>query len=228
MVPALEQVAQWSKLEALRREKEVIGFYISGHPLDNFKFEIRSFCNTTIAEIRQPDRSMVGRELNFAGIITEVNHRMSKNGKPFGNFTVEDLSGNMQLTLFGEDYGKLKQYLEPESLVFIKAKVQARFGNQEELEVKPYQIQYLSDVGDKMFRQLIVKLRLHDVRLNLVNELDELLNSHKGSVPVRLQIVDVEKNWNVPMISKLHKVKVHNELVAAIRELTNGEVSVSG
>jgi DNA polymerase-3 subunit alpha len=225
-VPALDNIPKWSKLEELRKEKEVIGFYVSGHPLDDFRFEIDALCSHNIEDIRELDKKMLNREVSFAGIITDVNHRMTKTGKPFGSFTVEDFSGNTTITLFGEDYGKLKQFLEPESLVFIRAKIQGRFGNNEELELKPYQVQYLGDVGEKLIRQLVVKMRLHDVRSGLIPELGLLLDSHKGSVPVRLQIVDVEKNWNVPMISKLHKVKVHNELVNALKNLTNGEVVV--
>jgi DNA polymerase-3 subunit alpha len=183
-------------------------------------------CTHRIEDIRELDKKMLGRDVSFACIITEVNNRMTKTGKPFGSFTVEDFSGNTSITLFGEDYGKLKQFLEPESLVFVKAKIQGRFGNNEELELKPYQIQYLSDVGDKLIRQLVVKMRLHDVSTGLVSELGQLFDSHKGSVPVKMQIVDVEKNWNVPMISKLHRVKVHTDLVNALKDLTKGEVVV--
>ena len=225
-IPALDNIAKWSRLEELRKEKEVIGFYVSGHPLDDFRFEIDALCSHAIEDIRELDKKMLNREVSFAGIITDVNPRMTKTGKPFGSFTVEDFTGNTTITLFGEDYGKLKQFLEPESLVFIRAKIQGRFGNNEELELKPYLVQYLGDVGDKLIRQLTLKMRLHDVRSGLIPELGLLLDSHKGSVPVRLQIVDVEKNWNVPMISKLHKVKVHNELVNALKDLTNGEVVV--
>ena len=225
-VPSLDNVPRWSKLEALGKEKEVIGFYVSGHPLDDFRFEIDALCSHNIVDLRELDKKMLNREVSFAGIITEVNHRMTKTGKPFGSFTLEDYTGNTTITLFGEDYGKLKQFLEPESLVFLRAKIQGRFGNNEELEIKPFQVQYLGDVGEKLIRQLVVKMRLHDVRSGLIPELGTLLDSHKGSVPVRLQIVDVEKNWNVPMISKLHKVKVHTELVNALKNLTNGEVVV--
>jgi DNA polymerase-3 subunit alpha len=225
-IPALDNIAKWSRLEELRKEKEVIGFYVSGHPLDDFRFEIDALCSHAIEDIRELDKKMLNREVSFAGIITDVNPRMTKTGKPFGSFTVEDFTGNTTITLFGEDYGKLKQFLEPESLVFIRAKIQGRFGNNEELELKPYLVQYLGDVGDKLIRQLTLKMRLHDVRSGLIPELGLLLDSHKGSVPVRLQIVDVEKNWNVPMISKLHRVKVHNELVNALKNLTNGEVVV--
>jgi DNA polymerase-3 subunit alpha len=224
--PSLAPSEQWSKLEALKKEKEVIGFYISGHPLDDFRFEIQSFCSNSIEDLQTIDRYK-NRDVSFAGIITEVNHRMSKTGKPFGNFTLEDFSGAMQLTLFGEDYGKLKQFLEPESLVFIRAKVQNRFHQPDAWEIKPNSIQFLSDIADKMSKQLLVKMRLWDVNKGMISKLGEVFERHKGSVAVRLQIVDVEQNWSVPFTSKNHKVKVNSLLVEELKELTNGEISLT-
>ena len=102
-IPSLPNCEPWSKLEALGKEKEVIGFYISGHPLDDYRFELQHFCNVTAERLAHDLNRYRNREVCFAGIITEANHRMSKTGKPFGNFTVEDLSGNFQITLFGEE-----------------------------------------------------------------------------------------------------------------------------
>lgn len=224
-IPALYPSPQWSKLEALRKEKEVIGFYISGHPLDDFKFEIRNFCSHSISDLQNPS-ALKNRDICFAGIITEVNHRMSKTGKPFGSFTVEDFGGSISLTLFGEEYGRMKQYLEPESLIYIKAKVQNRFNNPDEWEIRPQSIQFLSDAAEKLTKQLIVKMRLPDVNSVSIGKIMELLNSHKGSVPVKMQVIDLEQNWNVPFISKTMKVRVKAELCEELENITRGEVTI--
>jgi len=226
--PALAKCEPWSKLEALGKEKEVIGFYISGHPLDDFKFEIKNFCSHTIDSLITGDslKQLRGRDIAFAGIITVVNHRMSKTGKPFGSFTIEDLSGSMEIALFGEDYGKLKQYLEPESLVFIKAKVQNRFKKEDEFELKPYSIQYLSDIGDKMSKELVVHMKLRNLNASIGVALQELLSQHQGTTPVRFRIYDDEKRWQLPFHSKAIKVKINNPLIEQIVQLTNGDVTL--
>ena len=167
-----------------------------------------------------------GRDIAFAGIITLVNHRMSKAGKPFGSFTIEDLSGSMEIALFGEDYGKLKQYLEPESLVFIKAKVQNRFKKEDEFELKPYAIHYLTDIGDKMSKELVVHMKLIHLNASIGSALQDLLSQHQGGTPVRFKIYDDEKRWQLPFHSKSIKVKINNPLIEQIVKITNGDVTL--
>ncbi len=225
--PVLTACEPWSKLEELKKEKEVIGFYISGHPLDGFRFEIKNFCNITIEKLNNELDKWRNKEVSFAGIITEVNHRMSKAGKPFGNFTIEDFTSSMQITLFGEDYGKLKQFLNAESIVYIKGKVSSRYNSPDDWEFRANSIQYLSDVSDKMTKQLNVKMRLYDVNKTNISRFLELLGVNKGNVPVRMQIVDEEKNWSVPLISKVHRVKVNSQLVDEMKEVMNLEVSIN-
>lgn len=223
--PALPVCEPWNKLEALRREKEVIGFYISGHPLDDYRFEVQKYCSHTLEQLQKPEEHR-NKEVAIAGIITEAEHRMSKTGKPFGSFTLEDLSGNMRFSLFGEDYTRLKQYLEPESLVFVKARVQNRFNQPDDWEVKPSSIQYLADLADKLTKEFVVHLRLPDVDKQLLDKLLSLIGNHLGAVPLQIRIVDEDKKWVLPMKSKLHKVKVNSQLVEEMRRLTGGEVVV--
>ncbi|MBL7925016.1 MAG: DNA polymerase III subunit alpha [Bacteroidia bacterium] len=226
--PSLAKCEPWSKLEALGKEKEVIGFYISGHPLDDFKFELKNFCSHKIEQLIQPDslKNLRGRDISFAGIITVVNHRMSKTGKPFGSFTIEDLSGSMEIALFGEDYGKLKQFLEPESLVYIKARIQNRFKKEDEFELKPYAVSYLSDLGEKLSKELVVHFKLYELNGEMAKNLQELLRQHEGSTPVRIKVYDEEKKWQLPFRCKTLKVKVHNPLVEQLTSLVGGEVTL--
>jgi DNA polymerase-3 subunit alpha len=108
--PKVEFVEPFSEIEKLNLEKEVVGIYISGHPLDNFKFEMEKFCTVTCNQMGELD-SMLGRELKLGGIVSGVEHRTTKTGKPFGKFTVEDYNGNYTFTLFGEDYLKFKNFM---------------------------------------------------------------------------------------------------------------------
>ncbi|MEP7265092.1 MAG: DNA polymerase III subunit alpha [Bacteroidota bacterium] len=226
-IPSLPVCEPWSKLEALGKEKEVIGFYISGHPLDDFRFELDNFCNVTAERLSHDLEKYKNREVAFAGIITEANHRMSKTGKPFGNFTVEDLSGNFQITLFGEDYGKFKQFLNPESIIFIKGKVGSRYNNPDDLEFRPSAIQFLSDVGEKLTKQITLKLSLWSVNNDVIASLGDLLSANKGGIPFKMQVIDDECKWSIPFSFKNHKIKVSQKFVSELQSVTNGEVVIN-
>ena len=225
-VPALAQSAPWNSLEKLRKEKEVIGFYISGHPLDEYKFEIDNFCTHKIDELKEIEK-LKDKEISIAGILTEVNHRMSKNGKPFGSFTVEDFSGSTQLVLFGSDYGKLKEFLIQESFVYIRARVQTRFGQADNWEVKPYSIQFLSDVSDKMVKSLTLKIQLDKINEDLIETVSSILAAHPGSTMVKFSIEDSSENIAVELPSKKIKVKAGKALTDQLSALKIFDIKVN-
>ncbi len=224
--PQLPAAPEWSKLEFLKKEKEVVGFYISGHPLDGFRFEIKQFCNTKIEHLSRIDE-LKNRDLTFPGIIIDSEERMSKNGKPFGFFTIEDFTGNTRLVLFGEDYGKFKHMLIKESLVFIRARVQMRFANSTDLELKVTSMDYLKDAADKMVKMVNLKMRLRDLSSNNVNKIEALLKRHEGKTPFKMQIFDLENNVNLGFESTKFKVKVNGQLLDELKVLTNGDVSLA-
>jgi len=229
-IPVLPVCDKWNQLEELRREKEVIGFYISGHPLDNFKFEIRNFCNISLDKLGDITE-FKGRDLSFAGIITDVGERITKSGKPFGTFVLEDFTGNHSISLFGKEYGAMKHYLHLESQVFVRAKVQNRnFTGEPDKdfwELKPYSIDFLQDAVDKLVKEVTINIRLSSVREGMVVKLVDSITRHKGSTSVKINVVDVDKNWNVPFVSKLYKVKITSEWLDEIKSITNGEVSLA-
>ena len=111
--PIIPPCEPWNVMEKLSKEKEMIGIYISGHPLDDFKTEIQYFCNARVDSLQNISQ-LEGKELSFAGIITDVQHRVSKNGKPWGMFTFEDYSDAYEFRLFNEDYLKFRHYLNSE------------------------------------------------------------------------------------------------------------------
>jgi DNA polymerase-3 subunit alpha len=226
--PMIAACEPWSKLEALSKEKDVIGFYISGHPLDDFRFEIKNFCSHQIDQLIQPDalRNMRGKDVAFAGIITQSDSRVTKTGKPFGSMTVEDLSGKLEIALFGEDYGKLKQYMESGSLVYIRARIQSRFRSETDFEVKPYAMGYLTDLGDRLNKDLVVTIRLRDLNPEIGDQLRSILEAHPGSTPVRIQVFDEEKKWLLPFRQKQLKVKAHTTLIDEMARLSSISVSL--
>jgi DNA polymerase-3 subunit alpha len=225
-IPVMPQVQPWNALEKLRREKEVIGFYISGHPLDEYRFEIENFCTHKIEDLKDLDK-LRDKDISVAGILTEVNHRMSKTGKPFGSFTVEDFSGSIQLVLFGSDYGKLKEFLIQESFVYIKAKIQPRFNQSEILEVRPYSIQFLSDVGDKMAKTFTLKLQCEQITEDLIRSVLDALNANPGNTTVKVSIEDAKENMTVELPSKRIKVRAGKALIEQLSVIKKVEWKVN-
>jgi DNA polymerase-3 subunit alpha len=211
-VPTFANTEPWNATERLRKEKEVIGFYVSGHPLDEYRFEIRSFCNTTADQLSDL-HALKNREIAMAGILTEVQHRLSKTGKPFGTFTIEDYTGSYRTSIFGEDYMKVKDFLAQEAFVFMRARVQGRFHDPEQLELRPTLLTYLSDLTDKLARSFTVKMAVSSISEQLIERMLEMLGNSPGNCPLKIQLVDPVDNISVELPSKRMKVKIHRRLL---------------
>ena len=120
--PVVPPCEEWGTMEKLRREKEVVGIYISGHPLDDFKTEIDAFCNAPVSAFNHME-DYVNRELAVTGVITDVQHRVSKNGKGWALFTMEDYTDSYEFRIFGEEYLKYRHFLMINSFAYIKVYV---------------------------------------------------------------------------------------------------------
>ncbi len=203
--PEMPDCPRWEKIEMLKKEKEVTGMYISGHPLDNFKIQIKTFCSHTISQLQEPDK-LRNREVSFAGVILSAQHKYTKNGKPFGSFVIEDYGDSMQLTVFSEDYLRVKHFLDKESFVYVKAQVLPRFKSSDQYEVKIKTMMLLTDVVEKMASDLLLEIPVSDVNPGFIDDLMNNINIHQGNCRLKIRLRDdVEKN-SVEMLSR--KVKV--------------------
>ncbi|MDH4058447.1 MAG: DNA polymerase III subunit alpha, partial [Cyclobacteriaceae bacterium] len=134
-LPKVDPIEPFSEIEKLHFEKEVVGVYISGHPLDNFKFELDSFCNTPLSQLSELD-GMEGRETKIGGIVSAVEHRLTKTGKPFGKLALEDYSGRFEFILWSEDYLKFKSFLMPGLFLFVEGTIIRKTWGDQSLEFK--------------------------------------------------------------------------------------------
>ena len=218
--PPLPQIEGWSALEQLHYEKDVIGFYLSGHPLDDHRLEIKHLCNTTLPDLKELDK-LAGREVAFAGIVTKAEHRIAKSGKPFGSFSLEDHAGTHDFMLFSEDYLKFKLYLQTGALLFVKGRASARTWGRDEgqMEFKIGQIDLLSDVREKYFTKLNLMLEAERVNDGLARELGALLKRSPGKCRVNFQIVSHQENLAIEAPSKGLSVAVSEELIRALEGL---------
>ena len=220
--PALPPIDPWSALEQLHYEKDVIGFYLSGHPLDDHRLEIKHLCNTTLPELKELDK-LGGRDLTFAGIVTKAEHRIAKSGKPFGSLSLEDHHGTHEFMFFSEDYMKYKLYLQTGALLLVKAKAAARTWGRDEgqMELKVYNIDLLSDAREKYITKLNLKVEADRVTDELARELGRLLTAHPGKCKVNLQLVSSADNMAVDAPSKTLSVNLTEELVRGLDSITD-------
>jgi DNA polymerase-3 subunit alpha len=218
--PALPQIEPWSALEQLHHEKEVIGFYLSGHPLDDHRLEIKHLCNTTLPELKELDK-LAGRELTFSGIVTKAEHRIAKSGKAFGSLCLEDHHGTFDVMLFSEDYLKFKLYLQTGALLLLKGRASARTWGRDEgqMEFKISSIDLLSDAREKYITKLNLKLEAEHVDDNLVRELGQLLKASPGKCKVTFQVISQQENMAVEAPSKGLSVALSEELIRGLDSL---------
>ncbi|MBW6480607.1 MAG: DNA polymerase III subunit alpha, partial [Bacteroidales bacterium] len=204
--PEMPDCPRWDKLEMLKKEKEVTGMYISGHPLDNFKIHINNFCSHNVGDLKSLEK-LKGREVSFAGIIVSSQHKYTKNGKPFGSFVIEDYNDSIQLALFSEDYLKVKYFLEKDNFVFVKAQIQPRFNNSDQLEVKVKSMMLLSDLAEKKASDLLLEIPVSEINPEFLDFLKTNISEHKGKCRLKIKLRDDIEKISVDMLSRKIKIE---------------------
>ncbi len=218
--PIVPPCEEWGTMEKLRREKEVVGIYISGHPLDDFKKEITAFCNADVSAFSNLE-AHVNRELSIAGVITDVQHRVSKNGKGWGLFTLEDYNESYEFRIFGEEYLKFRHFLMINSFVYIKALVREGWVNRDTGKKGEPRLQFndfkqLQDVMDAFAKKLTIKLDLDRLQEQRIKALKDTLKLYKGEHPLNFEIYEMEEEIKLKLSSRKQKVKINSELLSEL------------
>ena len=180
----------WTKLEQLKKEKEIIGFYISGNPLDDYKLAIDNFCNTPIEKLNFELEKFRNKDFSIGGIVTSASQKITKTGKPFGTFTIEDYSGSITISLFSENYLKFRQYLIPELALYIRGKVQPHYSDKKLNEISLVHISLLAEALDNLVKNIKITLPIDEVTEAHSKELKELIMTHKGKCNLNFQVCD--------------------------------------
>jgi DNA polymerase-3 subunit alpha len=219
-LPSVAPMEPFSQIQQLNIEKEVVGLFISGHPLDQYKLEIDSFTNATLTALNDLDALKGKNELRLAGSVASFAHRTTKNGKPFGTLTMEDYHGTFTFFLFGEDYVKFKQYFMTGWFLFINGGVaQKKWGNENELEFKINSISLLSEVRGRMIKGLKVNINLDDLTLDLMEKLESITAKYKGDAKLYIEVLDQQENISLELFSKKMKVDPSAELIKELKLL---------
>ncbi|MEY3645249.1 MAG: hypothetical protein RLZZ207_1947 [Bacteroidota bacterium] len=219
-LPSVAPMEPFSQIQQLNIEKEVVGLFISGHPLDQYQLEIDSFTNATMTALNDLEALKGKSELRLAGSVASFAHRTTKNGKPFGTLTMEDYHGTFTFFLFGEDYVKFKQYFMTGWFLFINGSVtQKKWGNDNELEFKINSISLLSEVRGRMIKGLKVNINLDDLTLDLMEKLEQITVKYKGDAKLFIEVLDQQENISLELFSKKIKVDPSAELIKELKQL---------
>ena len=224
--PPIPESDDWQKLERLKKEKEIIGIYLSAHPLDDFRLEIDNFCNASLSEFGDIN-NLRGRDLTVAGIVTEVKHAMTKTGKPFGFLTIQDYTESYRLALFGKDYENYRKYCYEDYPLLLKGKVQPRPYNDQELEFKIKSMMMLSQVREEMVENLLLTIPLKNINQGMIDEIKKHALAKKGKVNLRFKIIDTEENIGIELFSRTERIDVTNELVNFLNQKTDIQYSIN-
>ena len=215
--PPLPVCDHWERLDLLAREKEVVGIYISGHPLDDYTFEIKHSCNHTIEKFKDLE-SIKNRELTFAGIITYVEHKIDKRGNPYGIVLLEDFSDSREFMFFREDYLKYKMMMVQGAFVYVKAQVRKRSWDHQ-LEIKISAINLLSDVLEKLTKSITLRINLFDVNETFVDQFKNVIEEHKGPHQLKFHVFDPDESVSIDFLSRSYKVRISKQLIYDIGKL---------
>jgi DNA polymerase-3 subunit alpha len=220
--PPPPQTEPWGRLFELKREKDVIGFYISGHPLDDFKFDIDRFCNVKSLSQLQELKKMNDRSITFAGIVTDAQHKTGKNGKPYGFFKLEDFSDSIELKLYGEDYLKFRHFFDIGAFLYITGRVQKRFNQEDNFEIKISKVDLLQDIRSKKLKGVLINVKNEHITEEWIQRLIEQIDKYPGTMSLGFRIHDSENNFSVELQSKKKKIDLsNNDCIRFLQTLVN-------
>ncbi len=218
--PLVPPCEEWSTMEKLAKEKEVVGIYISGHPLDDYKFEMKYFCNKSMEPLKNLEQ-YINKNITFGGIITNIQHRVAKNGKGWGSFVLEGYDENYEFRIFGEEYLKFRHFLIQNNFTYIKILVREGWADKEtgkkgEPRIQFVHMQYLQDVLPNFAKKLIVEMNIKELTSNQVEQLKDVFNKYKGDKLVTFEVNEVEK------IKRIIEVEAKND-ESDIADIENSE-----
>ena len=215
--PKLEECEEWSLMERLKNERETTGIYLSGHPLDDHRIAIRSFCNCTLEQITQ--RKNV--ELRVGCIVMAAEKRVSKNGKEYGRFTVEDFDSSYEIVMFGEDYVKFGNHFEVGRKLFLKGAYEPRWRNDDRYEFKVREVRLLETLMEESAGKLLLNIPISGVNDSLIGQIENICKTHPGTTQLGICVYDAPNNIQLDLYSKKFTVECSNELFQALDRLDN-------
>lgn len=213
--PPIPDAEPWPLIELLEKEKEVTGIYITGHPLDDYALEVERFATCSLDEVE----TRKGQPLKLAAIVSKVQHRISKKGTGWGQFTIQDFSGSLEFPLFSDDYQKFKSFFEPGNCLLISGIYEPRYGKEEECQLRINDVTLLENASKKLVSTITVKIPVEKISQEMLDRLLQIFNEHKGQHHLNVTLLDFTNRNSLEFTSKSLKVNVSNEFVQALEKM---------
>lgn len=260
--PAVSNLEEWGLIEKLKKEKDVVGIYITGHPLDDYKLDIQTFTNCTLLNLKtivddlsikganvqnkipaekeeneeqsllptwylENPKSVLGKDLRVAGIVSATRAGVTKTGKSYGIFTLEDFDGSHEFALFGKDYTDFRNYMETVgAMLFVYGRFQTRWKQEDNFEFKISKIDFLSDVRNNLSKGVMLLMEETVLTTRVAEELPKILAKYPGKKMVKLNIRNHKENISFSVFSRKYPVALTNELLAELNAFDNVDVKL--
>ena len=220
----IPECEEWRNLEKLKKEKEVVGIYLSGHPLDDFVREMKLFSPNSLKLLSDLE-AIVNKELSFCGIVSSVEHRVSRTGKGWAIFQLEDFKDVFEFRIFGEEYLRFRHFIVIDQFIRLKIKIQQGWVNREsgrltEPRIKFNNFESLHDVIKNNSKKLQIQLDLNTLDEKRVLEISEIINKFKGEKSITIQVYHEKEKINLPLLSRKYKIDVSKELLNKLDSLS--------
>ena len=216
--PKIPECERWSDIERLNRERDLVGIYLSAHPLDSYAVVLENLCNTKCPEVADKKELMDRGDITVGGIVTNVRESMTKKGKPCGFVMLEDFEGSGEIALFGEAWGRWRGMFSIGASVYIKAQITQIYAGSNFYDFNISDIQYLQTVKDKRIEKLTIVIDSHKISTTLVTDLCQKLSADPGPTHVYVQLDSIEDRRSITMRSKGMSVNVTKDLLSFIKE----------
>ena len=213
--PTLPVCDEWNKLQVLNKEREMIGLFLSAHPLDDYEVVMKNMCQNQLTELDHLE-PLKDRDVAVAGVVVDVKLLTTKDGKPYGRFTLEDYNGRHEFTMFNRDFTNFRQYIFMDNFLFIKGRVQ-KHPFRDELEYRINSISMLSDIQDSI-KELHISLSIDDITHSMIAGLSETVKKSKGKAVLYVNIYDRTEKVALNMYSRKYHVQISRDLTDFLDE----------
>ena len=225
--PPIPKGEPWSDIERLNKERELVGIYLSAHPLDEFRIILDHLCNTRCDELANVQAITDREEIKVGGIVTAVQPKLTKTGKPCGFINIEDFKGSGELALFGEEWGRWSGWFKEGSSIYITGKLVPRWQNSDQLELRIQKIEYLQTVKEDAIDHITISMTTEMLNDQIVSELNGVLEDCPGKTTLFFQLHDAQSKNNILLQSRSKKIDVRSSLLNFIEQTEGMEYHIN-
>jgi DNA polymerase-3 subunit alpha len=228
--PKIPNCEPWTLTELLNHEKDVTGMFMSGHPLDHFKFEINHYGIINLADFNEIKEAVTlqanpGKTYRLAGLVIDAQHRITKTGKQFGSFTLEDYSGKSEFILWSEDYARFSNYLEKGKNIFMTGYFKARY-NRAEFEFKVDKMMMLESIKPILTKQLVLDLEARHLNEHMIRFVEKNMKQHPGKSSLKFNILESKSNHRISLYTMENGFEMNDEMAAFLQSSPEFEVQI--